>query len=102
MALLADAHGVVLFRLYKIKISSYMSIKGLQLRGVDSVSLLAIGSSLPRTPNKSQYPKGDEVAGIDVTSKFEPFEHRNDIFSLGFWDKTVRTYQEDAFFLRTA
>ena len=98
LSLLANARGGVLFRLYKVKISSHMLIKALQLKGVNSVSLVAIGSLMPRTCNKSLQRKGDEVAGIEVTRNFEPFNQRNDIFSRAFWDKTVRTDQTDAFF----
>ena len=53
---------------------------------------------MPRTYGKSIQRKGDEIAGIEVTSNFEPFEQRNDIFSRAFWDKTVRTDKTDAFF----
>ena len=39
---------------------------------------------MPRTYGKSIQRKGDEIAGIEVTSNFEPFEQRNDIFRVLF------------------
>jgi len=41
---------------------------------------------------------GDADAGIEVTDDFERFAQRNDIFSRGFWDDSVRSAATDAFF----
>lgn len=40
----------------------------------------------------------DRLSGIVVTSRFERFVQRNDIFSRAFWDSTVRSKKTDAFF----
>lgn len=43
--------------------------------------------------------RDDALAGIEVTSDFERFVQKNDIFSRAFWDDCVRTKQSDAFFV---
>ena len=40
----------------------------------------------------------DAAAGIEVTSDFERFAQRNDIFTRAFWDDRIRSRKTDAFF----
>jgi ferredoxin len=41
---------------------------------------------------------GDTAAGIDITSDFERFAQRDDVFTRAFWDPSVKSAQTEAFF----
>ena len=38
-----------------------------------------------------RYRESDEAAGIETTDEFEPFEQRNDMFTLAFWDDRIKS-----------
>ena len=48
--------------------------------------------------NQFEPQDGDAEAGIEITTEFEQFAQRNDIFTRAFWDNTVRTKESDGFF----
>ena len=48
--------------------------------------------------NQPPHRPTDAAAGIEVTSDFERFAQRNDIFTRAFWDDRIRSSKTDAFF----
>ncbi len=45
-----------------------------------------------------RYRESDEAAGIETTDEFEPFEQRNDMFTLAFWDDRIKSPDAERFF----